>query len=546
MISNHIFSCDDMEWRDVLNVKEAAARHDVIEQYLSGSIGYKKALDLLGCSKSTLYRLIEKFDVSVGPSALLRDPRGRKQGQRFLSPEIEEVIKKSIKKQYKGRSCSYSRVWREVRDECTLLKLPTPSLGTVANRIKSMNVRELYRLKHGSLAASDKYGVKRGKLFVSRPLEVTQIDHTLVDVIICDDMAREPLGRPWVTLLIDLCTRVILSYYLSWHAPSRVSVAATLAYAVADKQSYLKRIGCGDVRHPFSGKPQAIHADNAKEFKSASMIKGCDKNRIELKWRPYGRKHYGGHVERLIGTIMTTEVHFLPGTTYSNTLQRKEYNSEKKSTMTFKEFGQWFARQVAIYHSEKHSGIGVAPGDAWFNHFGERGAAPMSTRQIEEFKLDFLPGDNRKIGTKGILLKNNYYYSPELLPHAGETLPVKYDPLSLRKIWVWLNGQYVECPFSDMTKDDLILEEESLHKKSSGANNDAVWMGGEERVKLKKEAEGIVKKSQAETRKARRRKAAAKEYQDFNEAMFGEGKKLSKEKRPAVDYSDKPVPFSSE
>lgn len=464
MISDDIYGCDDVERRDVLNIKEAAARHEIIEHYLSGGISYKKTLDLLGCSKSTLYRLIERFDASVGPSALLRDPRGRKNGQRFLIPEVENVIKEAIKKQYKGRACSYSRVWREVRDECILLKLPVPSLGAVASRIRSMNVRELYGLKHGARSASEKYGVKRGKLSVSRPLEVTQIDHTKIDVIICDDVAREPLGRPWITLLIDLYTRVILSYYLSWHAPSRVSVAATLAYAVADKKNYLKIIGCEDVRHPFSGKPKAIHADNAKEFRSASMVKGCGKNGIALKWRPYGRKHYGGHIERLIGTIMTTEVHFLPGTTYSNTQQRKGYDSEKKSALTFKEFGQWFARQVAIYHSEKHSGIGVSPGDAWFNYFGERCAVDMSARQIEEFKIDFLPGNDRKVGPKGILLKNNYYYSPDLMPHIGETLPLKYDPLSLRRIWVWLNGQYVECPFSDMTKNDLILEEESLHQ----------------------------------------------------------------------------------
>lgn len=546
MTSNDIYVRDHVELQDAVSMEEAAARHKVIEQYLTGNLGYKKSLHLLGCSKSTFYRLIKKFDSSAGPSTLLRDPRGRKNGQKFLAGEVEDVIKEAIKKQYKGRACSYSRVWREVRDECILLGLPVPSLGAVAARIKAMNIKELYRLKHGAQASSEKYGIKRGKLSVNRPLEVTQIDHTLVDIIICDDVAREPLGRPWVTLLIDLYTRVILSYYLSWHAPSRVSVAATLAYAVADKQSYLKRIGCEDARHPFSGKPQAIHADNAREFRSASMVKGCAKNGIALKWRPYGRKHYGGHVERLIGTLMTTEVHFLPGTTYSNTQQRGRYNSEKKSAMTFKEFGQWFARQVAVYHSEKHSGIGAAPGDAWFNYFGENRAKSMSARQVEEFKIDFLPGDNRKVGVKGILLKNNYYYSPELLPHVGETLPVRYDPLSLKKIWIWLNRQYIECPFSDMTKNDFILEDDCLNRKTFGAAGCAAWMGGKERAKLRKEAEIIVRKSKSETRKVRKREAATKEYQEYNKVVSGKEERLSGDKEVAIDYSYKPVPFLSE
>jgi putative transposase len=31
-------------------------------------------------------------------------------------------------------------------------------------------------------------------------LEVVQIDHTLVDVVVVDELERLPLGRPWLTL----------------------------------------------------------------------------------------------------------------------------------------------------------------------------------------------------------------------------------------------------------------------------------------------------------------------------------------------------------
>ena len=34
-------------------------------------------------------------------------------------------------------------------------------------------------------------------------------------------------------------------------------------------------------------------------------------------WRPPGTPHFGGHIERLIGTQMGA-VHLLPGTTFSN------------------------------------------------------------------------------------------------------------------------------------------------------------------------------------------------------------------------------------
>ncbi|WP_281241897.1 hypothetical protein [Celeribacter baekdonensis] len=39
---------------------------------------------------------------------------------------------------------------------------------------------------------------------MERPLEVVQIDHTLADIILVDQVERKPLARPWVTLAIDV------------------------------------------------------------------------------------------------------------------------------------------------------------------------------------------------------------------------------------------------------------------------------------------------------------------------------------------------------
>ena len=39
---------------------------------------------------------------------------------------------------------------------------------------------------------------------MNEPLELMQIDHTLADVIVVDEIDREPIGRPWLTLAIDV------------------------------------------------------------------------------------------------------------------------------------------------------------------------------------------------------------------------------------------------------------------------------------------------------------------------------------------------------
>ena len=44
--------------------------------------------------------------------------------------------------------------------------------------------------------------VKEG-LHVKEPLQLLQMDHTLVDVVVVDEVDREPIGRPWLTLAIE-------------------------------------------------------------------------------------------------------------------------------------------------------------------------------------------------------------------------------------------------------------------------------------------------------------------------------------------------------
>ncbi|MDQ1538730.1 MAG: putative transposase [Actinomycetota bacterium] len=55
--------------------------------------------------------------------------------------------------------------------------------------------------------------------------------------------------------------------------------------------------------------------DNAGEFKSEALRRGCEQHGIKLDYRPPGEPHYGGIVERVIGTMMQM-IHELPGTTH--------------------------------------------------------------------------------------------------------------------------------------------------------------------------------------------------------------------------------------
>ncbi len=60
-------------------------------------------------------------------------------------------------------------------------------------------------------------------------MDVLQIDHTPVDVIVVDKETRRSIGRPWLTLAIDVATRMVAGFHVSLWAPSALSVSLTLS-----------------------------------------------------------------------------------------------------------------------------------------------------------------------------------------------------------------------------------------------------------------------------------------------------------------------------
>jgi transposase InsO family protein len=148
-------------------------------------------------------------------------------------------------------------------------------------------------------------------------------------VIVVDERYRLPIGRPFLTAAIDVCSRCVAGLVVTLEAPSATSVGLCLAHMVTGKRAWLERLGV-EAAWPMSGKPRELHVDNAAEFKSEALRRGCDQHGIGLRYRPPGQPHFGGVIERLIGTMMQM-VHELPGTTFSSTAERETYDSDGKA-----------------------------------------------------------------------------------------------------------------------------------------------------------------------------------------------------------------------
>lgn len=417
----------------------------------------------LGISVQWARSLLRRFIADPRISTLLPDKGGRPQGVTVLDRRVEAIIAERIRTHYATPQRPPFRVLVEaVADECRRQQFPAPTAKTVKRRLYSIDPTIILAKREGGKVALARHGPAKARFEpASRPLQLVQIDHTLADLIVVDEAYREPVGRPWLTLAIDVFSRVIAGYHVTLEAPSSLSVALCLAHVVSDKAPWLTRLGI-DAVWP-SGMPEAVHLDNAAEFHAAALVRGCEEHGIAVHHRPVATPHYGGHVERLVGTVMG-EVHLLPGTTFSNIAERGTYDSDGRAVMTLSEFDTWLARQVAVlYHGDIHRGIERTPLGAW-NSAVAAGASVRAVPDPDRLRIDFLPAEHRQPRRDGVeLFKIGYWHDalPKLAARGAGKLPVRYDPRDLSRVWLRPLGEdaYLELRYKDLRQPPVTLWE---------------------------------------------------------------------------------------
>ncbi|WP_104018126.1 Mu transposase C-terminal domain-containing protein [Roseovarius nitratireducens] len=455
-----INTVDDAAW------EQAVAREAVIRRLASKAspnrAEFLKACRDLGLKRSRLYELISAYKASPVASSLLAAQVGTPTGSRRLPAEIETVISGAIEDFYKSlQKPSINALQKEVRRRCSQRGLRPPCWTTLRDRVAAIDPAELTAAREGAMVSRQRHRPVPGSYQIERAYEVVQIDHTLVDVIVVDRVHRKPLQRPWLTLAIDVASRTVAGFYLTLEPPSALSVALTIQHLVQPKFDWLESLGI-DADWPAEGLPETIHVDNAKEFRSKAMKRGAEEHGISLLYRPIGAPHYGGHIERLIGTMMGA-VHLLPGSTFSSIKDRGDYDSVAKSVMTLDELEHWLALEITRYHAERHRALGIPPVAAWNEAYGRREAPLRRPYDPEGFRIDFLPSTERMVRRDGIHLFGLRYWDDVLSLWAGRQdrqLRVSYDPRDLSTIYVRSpEGQRYPVRFADLRHPSITLAE---------------------------------------------------------------------------------------
>ncbi|EMK2349464.1 DDE-type integrase/transposase/recombinase [Vibrio fluvialis] len=489
--SNDIHLLPDADWK--LAHERFEAIRPILDnpEYRFNRLEMSEIARRNGVSRATLYRWIDRYRATGKVSSLVPETRGVKPGKLKLSDPVNAIINQVLDEHYlSSQKHSISWVCREVKRLCKNAKLEPPHPNTVRNRIHKISEKKQIKFRFGGKAAQQAFSVHRGEFPDGNfPLQVVQIDHTQLDIVLVDDIHRLPIGRPWITLAIDVYSRMVTGFYTSFDPPGALSTGLCLSHSILPKDNWIEKYG-SQTDWPLWGVMSTVHADNAKEFRGEMLKRACDEYGIDISWRPVARPHYGAHIERLLGTF-NKEIHNLPGTTFSNPVLRKNYDSEKAAALTLSEFERWLTIYITdVYHQRTHKMLGCSPLRQFEKGiFGDEESPgtglPAKILDERRLRLDFMPFEFRTIQRYGVQIDKCRYYSDILSTYVNAKDPnnkklkrkflFRRDPRNISLLYFFdpeLN-EYFDIPYRDTSHPPVsIWEYREAQKKAEEENAD--------------------------------------------------------------------------
>lgn len=473
----------------------------------------------LGHHYTTLYTWLRNYRDAGGVAGLLPRKEGRPEGMTLIDPMAEKIIHETIENFYLTKQRpKVEAVVRKVLAQCKSKNVKAPSKNTIRNRVAQLNEYDRLSKRISTSKARDSYGAASGHFEVKYPLHTVQIDHTKVDIMLVDDETRQSIGRPWITLAIDIYSRMVHGYYLSLEPPSVTSVAMCIANAVVPKDDVLLDHEI-DAEWNIWGFMDTIHTDNGADFRSEALSRACRIYDINLEYRPVAMTNYGGHIERLIGTVMS-EVHGLPGTTFSNIQEKQTYDSEGNACMTFSEYERWLLTFITkIYHKRKHTGIGTSPEakfmEGVFGTLDHEGVGyPPKPSDPLSILIDFLPSFERTVQRNGINIEGLNYYDSAIRGYINavdfstnkkKKFIFKRDPRNISYIWFYDDETKV---YYKISLGNQALPEMSLWEYRKIQNNlkekNLANINDDDIISAYEELHAQVESAASKTKKARR------------------------------------------
>ncbi len=367
-----------------------------------------------------------------------------------LSEEVTAIIETIINEKYLDTQrasvlSTYDTVIARIAHENQLRpkddQITKPSQMVLYRAVAKLDPYEEMKARYGKAAADLKFNPVKQGIRPTRALERVEIDHTKLDLFVIDTERKMPIGRPWLTTAIDVYTKCIAGMYVSFNPPSYLSVMQCMRHAITPK-AYVKQ-RYPEIRHEWGayGKMESVVVDNGKEFHSTHFEDACLQLGIVLQYAPIKLAWYKPSIERYFGTLNTRLLHQQPGTSFSNIVDKGDYDPRENAIIDFNTLMSVLHKWIVdVYHYDEHRGIHDIPALRWEKAIEEFPPALPSCREELDVMLGMI--EKRVISKSGIELHGLFYNDESLAllrrrrKEEGK-VTVKFDPGDLSMIHVF-------------------------------------------------------------------------------------------------------------
>jgi putative transposase len=383
----------------------------------------------------------------------------------WVAEEIDRAIDEVYATQLKGSiNQTLSRARELIRVRAAAEGLPLPTLSkhvigrkAIENTLAKRGYWEVLSKREDRQEAQRLMRLKGAGPQAEYPLAEVEADHTIIDLMVKENGVV--LGRPWLTILIDRFSRMIIGFSIAFTPPSWVSVMEALRHAVLPKDEDLKRWEAYEgvpflFDYPCYGAPDALYVDRGPEFLSSSMAATEAALNMRVVPLPKASGDKKGKVESNFHRMNKSLFHKLDGTTMSNTQKRGRYKSAESAIYSLDDVRYLVTRWVVDHHNRtRHPGTGEIPAERWRKGMDEVGPKPAPDRDIIAPLVGIvIPRKLRDDGGRYNNLRWNSNAFRALRERIGPPFDVviRIDPLDLRTAYVldqetsppaWIEGQ---------------------------------------------------------------------------------------------------------
>ena len=266
------------------------------------------------------------------------------------------------------------------------------------------------------------------------------LDHTELNLVLCDSRTGEPLGKCWLTLLILSHPRRIASYHLTFDPPSYRSCMMALRLCV----------------QRYGRLPTAITVDGGPEFANVYFEQLLALYRVRKHQRPAAEPRFGAPQERLFGSMQSEFLYHLLGNTQATQqprLNTRTTDPQRLAVWTLPSLAeraqQWADEE---YETIRHPALGMTPRQAYALSMERDGQ--RSHREIsydEAFRMATLPttrkGTAKVVPGVGVQMNHLDYWCEAMRDATVENTQVKvrFDPFDVSVGFVYIDGVWRQC-----------------------------------------------------------------------------------------------------